>query len=258
MPPAVAEPPKKPAAAPRPKSGAADLSSPSGLPTAERFVFDDVDWDFYIDVTDRVHRTRPSVRTTFYKGRLELVTKSAPHDLFCRILYRMVVGTAVASGIPLRSFGSSTIRRKGEQAGFEGDEVFYVGDAASAIQPKVEAIFEMAKRPRDEREIIYIDLEVDPAPNLVVEVEITNPLKDRMNLYRDEGVAEVWHYADGLRVLALGDDGDYNAVECSRLLPALSVLDLNDWFVRYGPYTDTELDEQFRHAVRAAVGGGGG
>ncbi len=67
-----------------------------------------------------------------------------------------------------------------------------------------------------------VDLHVDPAPDLVVEIDITHPSLDKLPIYARIGVPEVWRY-DGARlgILTLENDG-YTARPSSRALPAVT------------------------------------
>ena len=72
------------------------------------------------------------------------------------------------------------------ERGFEADVCFYVQSAAQ-MHGK-----------------IHIDPAVDPAPDLVIEIEMTSPALNKLPIFAAFGVPEVWRY-DGrqLRILQL-------------------------------------------------------
>src|SRR5262249_40127298 len=76
-----------------------------------------------------------------------------------------------------------------------------------------------------------IDLEVDPPPDLVIEIDITHPSLDKLPIYAAVGVPEVWRY-DGqqLMILHLGKDA-YQPSEKSTALPGLTSKVLSQWIV---------------------------
>ena len=65
-----------------------------------------------------------------------------------------------------------------------------------------------------------IDLDVDPPPDLAVEVEISRSALDRMGIYAALGVPEVWRFdGEALRVEQLQADGTYAAATEQPELP---------------------------------------
>lgn len=67
-----------------------------------------------------------------------------------------------------------------------------------------------------------IDLNVDPPPDLVIEVAATNPVMDKLSLYSAAGVPEVWLYADDhIEILGL-DSKTYRQKAESSFLPGVT------------------------------------
>ena len=67
-----------------------------------------------------------------------------------------------------------------------------------------------------------IDLTVDPPPDLVIEIDISSSSLNKLPLYAQLGVTEVWRY-NGEQVTILRRDGDtYTAHEESMILPGLT------------------------------------
>ena len=84
----------------------------------------------------------------------------------------------------IRNLGSTTFKRSQLERGFEADACFYIQSAES-----------MHGKTR-------IDPAVDPAPDLVIEVEITTPALNKLPIYADFRVPEIWRY-DGTRLVVL-------------------------------------------------------
>jgi len=107
-------------------------------------------------------------------------------------------------GVEVYSLGSTTFNREDLRRGFEPDSCFYLRNV-----PRV--------RGKDR-----IDLHVDPAPDVVVEIDITHPSLDKLPIYARIGVPEVWRYdGERLEILAL-EGGEYIAQPSSRALPAIT------------------------------------
>ena len=60
------------------------------------------------------------------------------------------------------------------------------------------------------RDRARIDLPVDPAPDLALQVDVTHSSLDRLAIYAALGVLEVWRlHEQGLAFHVLGPQGDY-------------------------------------------------
>ena len=67
---------------------------------------------------------------------------------------------------------------------------------------------------------------VDPAPDLVVEIDLSNARMDKREIYAAMGVAEIWRH-DGTNLTAwVLVDGSYVPTAFSRACPTLPIADL--------------------------------
>ena len=201
-----------------------------------RFVFHDADWHLY----EQLDQTAgPGVRVTFNKGELEIVTLPPLHDATSRALFTIIAVLSEELDIPRRSVGSATFRLETRDVGLQGDEAFYFGDNVKRIQARMDAG-------------TLADLTVDPPPDLAIEVEITCGLGQRIDIYREIGVREVWRFDGALRVLVL-NGGEYEKAERSPTFPLLSPQELAG-FVAGGVRADeTAFAKQFRRRVIEAM-----
>jgi Uma2 family endonuclease len=111
---------------------------------------------------------------------------------------------ADAMNLEAEGLGASTFTREDLERGFEADSCFYVQNV-DKIRNK-------------ER----VDLSTDPPPDLVVEIDITNPSINKLVLFKEFGVPEVWRY-DGQRLEILRLQGNsYKASEGSIAFPGVS------------------------------------
>jgi len=69
-----------------------------------------------------------------------------------------------------------------------------------------------------------------PRPDLAIEIDISGPEIDRPSIYADLGVAEVWRYVNGQKLIIenLQADGSYASVESSRFL-RIRAADIFGW-----------------------------
>jgi Uma2 family endonuclease len=172
-------------------------------------VLERVRWETYERL---LHDTEEQkLRLTYDQGRLTIVSPTHKHDRIKKLIGRMIELAALEFQIPIEDYGSATWRRGDVWKGLEADDCYYVGNASRV-------------RGKDE-----IDLDVDPPPDLAIEVEITHQDIDRFKLYAALGVAELWHYRND-RIRALKLEGDsYVEIENSLALPMVRPADLAEF-----------------------------
>ena len=181
----------------------ATVAHPPNIVADERVVLPCVSWETYERLlADDDERRVP--RMTYDQGVLELVTPSMPHDEDAETITRIVDIVAATMGIPIRSVGSTTFRRRDLERGFEPDASFYVQNE---------------DRIRGQREV---DLSVDPPPDLILEMEMSRSALDKLPLFASMGIPEVWR-CDGQRVtILLLEEDRYRQSPSSQALPALT------------------------------------
>lgn len=168
-----------------------------------RMVLYNVGWDTYERLL-RDHADASAPRFTYDRGTLEIMSPLPEHERLNRAIQLLLPVVAEEAGIEMYSLGSTTFNREDLQRGFEPDSCFYIQNALR-VQGKDR-----------------IDLHTDPAPDLVVEIDITHPSIDKLPIYARIGVPEVWRY-DGERMEMLALDGDhYVARPHSRALPSVT------------------------------------
>jgi Uma2 family endonuclease len=170
------------------------------IPSEQRTVLHNISWETYEHLLAD-HRDRSSPRFAYDQGVLEIMVVSSRHERPNRLISLLVELVAEEMELDLENLGSTTFRRQDLQRGFEPDSCFYVQNE-ERIRGKV-----------------GIDSNVDPPPDLVIEVDITSPSLDRFPIYAHFGVPEVWRY-DGERVVIYElRDTEYVEVANSLALP---------------------------------------
>jgi len=173
----------------------------------QRMVLEDVSWGTYEHLlSDHLDKSVP--RFTFDRGRLEIMSPSSEHEEYKQTLTMLVEMLADGLGIDIRNLGSTTFKRSEFERGFEADVCFYVQSAAR-MQGK-----------------IHIDPAVDPAPDLVIEIEVTSPALNKLPIYAEFQVPEIWRY-DGARLVILHISGtEYSESSKSLAFPQASAQDI--------------------------------
>lgn len=197
--------------------------------TKDRVVLDGVSWEAYQCMLEGAEGANGS-RITYTDGKLEIMSPLFEHEEDNRILARIVEVLAEEWLVNLRNAGSLTLRREERHRGLEPDSSFYI-----------QSLERIVGRRR-------IDITAgDPVPDLVIEVDITSPSLDKIVLYAEFGVSEVWLLRqDRVSILLLNGD-EYQAASHSRALPRLTQEALNN-FLRL---SRTELYLNWLSAIRS-------
>ena len=147
--------------------------------SCDHFVLYDVSWDFYRHFCDEIGE-RPW-RLNFDGRNLEVMNLSRAHERPKGLLGRLIETLTLELDIPMASGGSLTVRRGDVEQGLEPDECYWIANADN-----VEGDHEL-------------DFTKDPPPDLVVEVEKSHTILDRIGIYAKLGVPEIWR-CDGKSV----------------------------------------------------------
>ncbi|MBA2619318.1 MAG: Uma2 family endonuclease [Rubrobacter sp.] len=177
-------------------------------PAEQRMLLENASWGTYERlIAEREERRTP--RFFYDRGVLELMSPSSEHDRISRIIAALIELLAEETGLDVDNAGSTTFKREDLERGFEPDECFYFSDNAGRIRELV-------------RDKGNVDLDAgDPPPDLVVEVDITNPSLNKLPIYASLGVSEVWrHDGERLVILRLRDSEGYTEAAESGFLPA--------------------------------------
>ena len=182
------------------------------LPEGAILVLQDVPWDDYEQLLDDLV-DRPGVRATYDQGRLEIMSPRQEHEASKEFIIALVRALSEELDAGLESYGSTTWKRKKDVKGTEADACFYIANAQRVI----------GKR--------EIDLSVDPPPDLVVEIDVTNESLSKFPIYSTFGVPEIWRY-DSKRhrsVMYELRGKSYAEITASRFFPILTVDVLADF-----------------------------
>lgn len=172
-------------------------------PAEQRVLLSNVSWETYERLLED-HQDSSAPRFTFDRGMLEIMSPSPEHEKLNRRIAQLVLAVTEKMGIESEDLGSTTFRRKDLERGFEPDSCFYIQN-------------EERVRGKDR-----IDLSVDPPPDLVIEIDLTSPSINKLPVYAQLEIPEVWRYDGGkLEILKLGSDG-YEEISESTVLPSLT------------------------------------
>lgn len=204
-------------------------------PTEQRLVLSNVDWPTYEKLLHDLDGRH--LRLNYDRGRLEIMTVGSEHESIKKLLARLLETMTEVLNIPIRGLGNTTFRREDAERGLEPDECWYIEHEAQM---------------RDRKSI---DLLIDPPPDLVIEVEVSRSVVDRLGIFAALGVSEVWR-CDGLTltILALTAAGTYVQSDQSPTFPDIPIAGIVEHLNRRGQTDETSIVRSFRAWVSEIVG----
>ncbi len=180
----------------------------------QRVILSNVSWQTFELLLKELGDKR-STRLAYDQGVLEIMTPLGLHENSNRFIDDLIRAIADELNLNLKKFGSLTLKREKKLKGAEPDSCYYLQN-----EPLV----------RSKQEI---DLDNDPPPDLVLEIDITSGSLDKRPIYAAVGVPELWRY-DGKKlevfVLQLSSQ-DYQQVNQSPTFPWMP-LDVIPKFIR--------------------------
>jgi Uma2 family endonuclease len=172
------------------------------LPEGATLIIQQFSWNDYESLLEDL-RDRPHLRISYDQGKLEVMSPLPEHEEYGRFIDDLVRAFAYAHRLKVQKYGGATWKKQRLSKGVEPDCCYYVANALQVI----------GKR--------KFDLEIDPPPDIVVEIDITNESLSKFPIYAALSVPEIWRY-DSKRVqfYELAVD-KYREVSESRFFPGL-------------------------------------
>jgi Uma2 family endonuclease len=199
----------------------------------QHLVLDAVSYDQFVAFTDALG-ARPGLRVSFDGQRLEVMTLSRRHELWKKVLGRLIEDLTLELGMPLASGGQTTFRNPTVERGLEPDECYWIQHA------------EMMRGVGD------WDSSLHPSPDLAIEIDVSDSRVDRREIYSQLGVEELWQF-DGAKLLAFrrNEDGAFYSITHSVAFPGLAVTDLLPFLEAAGLADENEIRRRFLKWVRS-------
>lgn len=195
------------------------VPSPPSRELEQRVLLAQVPWATYVVLRDTVTSAR--VRMTYLKGWLEIMSPSRTHEVNKKQIARLIELFCLERDIPLYGYGSTTFRNEEAERGLEPDECYCRG-ANRAL------------------------------PDIAIEVVVSAPALEKLEVYRGLGVREVWLFGGAdFQVFALRD-AEYVAIPASEVLPELEL----DRIAHYATFADQHSAlRDYRDELRARPAG---
>ncbi|NJL89961.1 MAG: Uma2 family endonuclease [Coleofasciculaceae cyanobacterium SM2_1_6] len=174
------------------------------LQEGQRIVLDGINWSEFVSILEDLGERRRA-RIAYYQGVLEIRMPLPEHERYKVLISHLLVILLDELGLEWESLGSSTFKRQRMQAGLEPDDCFYIQNYRAMIGKK------------------RLDLEVDPVPDLAIEIDVTS--KTQLSAYKALGVTEIWQLKNGKLEINLLQQGKYISSPTSQIFPSIPVVE---------------------------------
>lgn len=195
-------------------------------------ILHDISWETYEQLLE-IFAERSTPRMTYYQGTLELMVFLPEHERYSWTLGRLIVALSEEIGIEIIGLKSSTWRSEPKKAGNEADECFYIQNEALM------------------RGKLTIDLKNDPPPDLAVEMDLTSSSINKMAVYAELKVPEVWIWKKGKLIINILNDTGYVESETSLAFGSFPVKELAQFMHLDSDKGENARIREFREWVRS-------
>lgn len=163
----------------------------------------DVSWSEYQKLLKWRDDWRPGIRLTYDQGDLQIMVVTNPHERLRKALALLLESWLEETGGEYVPSGQLTHQREDLKKGFEPDECYYIQNW---------------KKVSGTRQINFMK---DPPPDLMIEVEFSRKVDNRLPIIAAFKIPEVWRYnGEELVILQLQPrKRQYVEVEYSRAIP---------------------------------------
>ena len=180
------------------------------VPPGHRIILQNISWQEFEEILTELGENRAS-RLAYYQGNLEIKMPLPKHEVAKVIIGDLVKIILEELEIDCECFGSTTFKRQDMNSGIEPDDSFYIQNHLQMIGKQ------------------KIDLNIDPPPDLVIEIDVTS--KTQLDAYLALAVPEVWRYEDDKLQINIWQDGKYIESEVSPNFPNLPIAEIIPQFI---------------------------
>jgi Uma2 family endonuclease len=204
------------------------------IQSPDRVLLENISWQTYQSLLKDFEQ-QPAMRLTYDQGKLEIKMPLDPHESYKKLLGRLVEALTEELGIEVRSLGSRTCDRKDLARGLEPDQCYYIQNE--------QAVWDKAQ----------IDLAVDPPPDLAIEIDMSSSSLNRLSIYADLGVPEVWRYDGAALTIYRLEAQNYQPCDRSFAFPPLTTSDLERFLELKKTTRENALIRLFRDWIRGTL-----
>jgi Uma2 family endonuclease len=144
-------------------------------PSEQRVVLTKINWQQYEQLLAEADTER-TARFTYDRGRLEMMHPLEEHERYHKLIESMILVLADELKLQVTGYKTPILKRSDLQIGVEPDTGYYIQHATQVSGAN------------------QLDLDTDPPPDLIVEVELSKSHLNKSALYAKLGIPEIWRY----------------------------------------------------------------
>jgi Uma2 family endonuclease len=177
----------------------------------QQMLIKDISWQQLENILAEMGERR-AARISYSAGWLEIMVPLPEHEKDKEIFGELVRILLDKLEINFEPFGSTTLKNERMRQAVEADTSFYIQNQGAVIGKN------------------RIDLNIDPPPDLAIEIDITS--RTKFNNYEILGVLELWRYQQqGLEIFFL-EEGKYVKSLSSPNFPNIPIVELVNEYVQ--------------------------
>jgi Uma2 family endonuclease len=206
--------------------------TPETTPAEQRVVFHNISWQNYQQILAALGQTRSS-RLIYDQGTLEITMPLEEHESATRLIELFIRILVEEMGLKIKTMGSTTLNRDDLKRSAEPDNCYYIQNQPQVAGKKV-------------------DLNEDPPPDLIVEVDITHSDINKLSFYASMGVQEFWRYNGEIWRIYQLQENQYVEIEKS---PTFSIVtkDKLYQFLQNSQIDEVQTSKKFRTWVQEEI-----
>lgn len=197
-------------------------------------ILSNISWENYDRFVEETMDKLINPACYFENENLLIMVKSAEHEFTNDYIVLFINLVCEEWRKDFGSLGSTTFRRDDLEKGFEPDSCFYFEN-----EPKMRGV----KR---------LDMNIHPAPDLIIEVDITSLSTFRQHIFAAFGVPEIWRFdGENMQILKLEND-KYVEIPNSFALPKVTPEVLTDFIDKSEKLSRLEWIDEVRNWAKLA------
>jgi Uma2 family endonuclease len=202
------------------------------LPAGAKLELFNIDWDEYEQLLSQMGDF-PGHRLSYDCGRLVIVGPLAEHEDYKDFIYSLVRLISLETDVALETRGATAFKSKSLLKGAEPNTCFYVQSASQVI----------GKR--------RINLDMDPPPDVIVEIDLSSGSLYKFPIYAALGVPEIWRYDGHITRFYKFTGENYEVIQNSLAFPLLTAEDLAQYLELSKVKGQTAALKAFRQILRS-------
>lgn len=196
----------------------------------KRVSLENISWQGYEQILKALGENR-ATRVHYYQGILEIMTPLEAHESCSENIGILIHILTEELNLNIKSLASTTLKIADKKTGAEPDKCYYIKNEP-IVRGKT------------------VNLNQDPPPDLVLEVDITNSDINKIKLYQEMKVPEFWRYNGKLLTIYILDEQEYQKSEISPTFPILTKAIVYEFISQCRTSGETQAKREFRNQIR--------